>query len=237
MITGKKIEPASTKYWKPTANRFVGFIDIMGFKDMVARNNHDDIYKMMKKLRKSLEFTEDMFGKSFTEYGEDMFVKMTTYSDSIIIYSKDDTDESLESFFTSIACLHEDLFSLKIPHKGAIAFGKMTLDQDNSIFFGQPLIDAFQLQEEVRFYGIVCHASAENKIKGNPNDIYLYEHLCHFKEGRAKHLAICPMALDKKGGRTEIEISNLKSITSGHLRKYIDNTMEFIKAVKPIVKS
>lgn len=36
--------------WQITTNRFVGFIDIMGFKDMVARSSHEDIYDMMKKI-------------------------------------------------------------------------------------------------------------------------------------------------------------------------------------------
>jgi hypothetical protein len=33
----------------------------------------------------------------------------------------------------------------------------MTLDYEKSIFFGQPLVDAFLLQDELKFYGIVVH--------------------------------------------------------------------------------
>jgi|JI10StandDraft_1071094.scaffolds.fasta_scaffold2345218_1 hypothetical protein len=33
--------------WKTTAKRFVAYVDIMGFKDMVARNSHKDILEIM----------------------------------------------------------------------------------------------------------------------------------------------------------------------------------------------
>ena len=36
--------------WPVTTKRYVGYIDIMGFKDMVTRNTHDAIYQMMKKI-------------------------------------------------------------------------------------------------------------------------------------------------------------------------------------------
>lgn len=57
----------------------------------------------------------------------------------------------------------KDLFISKIPFRGSIAYGEMTVDLENSIFFGQPLIDAYLLGEQLQSYGIACHASAEKK--------------------------------------------------------------------------
>jgi len=37
--------------WNPTCNRFVGFFDIMGFKDMVFRNSHADMMEKMDAIR------------------------------------------------------------------------------------------------------------------------------------------------------------------------------------------
>jgi hypothetical protein len=217
----------------------VGFIDIMGFKDMVARNEHEDVYTMMKNLRSVLNFAEDVFGISPAEDSEDKFVTMTTYSDSIMVYSKDDSRESFDLFITAIACLHEDLFLENIPHKGAVAFGKMTLDIDNSIFFGQPLIDAYLLQEELNFYSIVCHASAEKEIlnHGDISGTYLFEYLCYFKTGRSNHFTIYPMSLGIKKPGLEDKVKKLKMITSGSLRKYIDNTLDYLSSVRILINS
>ena len=46
--------------WTITTDRFVGFIDIMGFKDMVMRSSHDDIYRMMKVINKAKTLNENL---------------------------------------------------------------------------------------------------------------------------------------------------------------------------------
>ena len=43
------------EFEKPTCKRFVALFDIMGFKDRVYRDSHDDILKMMEKLQQEVE--------------------------------------------------------------------------------------------------------------------------------------------------------------------------------------
>lgn len=90
--------------------RYVAFIDIMGFKDMVLRNTHDYIYEMMKKIQASTKFSA-----SVEWGGQKDLIKTTTYSDSIMIYSKDNSAESLDSFISTISSLTHDLFVDGIP--------------------------------------------------------------------------------------------------------------------------
>ena len=146
--------------WEVTTNRYVAYIDIMGFKDMILRTDHNDIYDMMLSIHKKVYSNANV---KWTEETTDL-VKATNYSDSIIIYSKDDSQNSLESFICTVSAFASDLLVEGIPYKGAVAFGVMTFDIGNSIFFGQPLIDAFLLQEELEFYGIIAHGSIENEI-------------------------------------------------------------------------
>jgi len=225
---------ANSDDWISTTNRFVGFIDIMGFKDLVARTPHQDIYQMMQKLTKSLKFNESIeWAKVKTK-----LVRSTTYSDSIIIYSKDNSYESLYSLICSISSLTYDMFIEGIPHKGAIAFGEMTLDNSNSIYFGQPLIDAYLLQEELNFYGFVVHSTAQihiDKFMGEKGIPFTHTYLCPFKSGASKHLTIYPIyAGEVKDDEEEDQnklinaIANLRYKTSGHLRKYIDSTEAYI---------
>jgi len=117
--------------WEVTTNRYVAYIDIMGFKDLVARASHDEIYGLMKRIEYSKQVNENINWD-----GNNLgLVKTTTYSDSIMIYSKDDSVEALHSFICTVSGITYDLFCELIPHKGAISFGIMTLDTISSIFF------------------------------------------------------------------------------------------------------
>lgn len=225
--------------WEITANRFVGIIDIMGFKDLVARNSHETVYEMMKKVSKAMEINQSVFSVDYDTEELNINIIMMTYSDSIMIYSKDDSDSSQENFIASISALSEDLFKDGIPHKGGVAFGKMTLDFGNSIFFGQPLIDAYLLQEELNLYGIVAHPTAEFKNKFYEEETVI-EYNCPFKTGNSKHFTILPSTFFSDSfGLTEFDIlyksvSDLRINTSGGLRKYIDNTLSYLKYSKEV---
>ncbi|MDR0436880.1 MAG: hypothetical protein LBH22_01110, partial [Bacteroidales bacterium] len=132
-----------------------------------------------------------------------------------------------------------------IPHKGALAFGKMTLDTERSIFFGQPLIDAYLLQEELHYYGIIIHGSVEEKIGVDLEDTaFIESYDCSLKKCRSLHYTICPMFVFVSANSPEydeaIQIHNqiftslekMKHKTSGHLRRYIDNTNLYFEYVK-----
>ncbi len=143
----KTEESSQGDRWKTTCKRYVGYIDIMGFKDMVARMSHEEIYDIMKDIGEARRDNETMD----LSHREKKLVSTTSYSDSIIVYSKDDSFEALDTFVDTMAGLSQDLIGDRVPFKGAIAFGLMTLDTENSIFFGQPLIDSYLLQEEILF--------------------------------------------------------------------------------------
>jgi hypothetical protein len=236
------IKKAEEVKWNVTARRFVAFIDIMGFKDMVSRNSHAKIYEMMQQIDYSRKHNERV---QWTTNASTL-IKTTTYSDSIMIYSKDDSIDSLRSLVYSVSGLSNDLLFKGIPHKGAVALGEMTLDYANSIFFGQPLIDAYLLQDELVFYGIVVHATAEEEIdKANQEKKtinFVKRYLCPFKAGSSYHLTIYPLYSDpsvlkmekytEDGAKLSKSVTALKYRTSGHLRKYVDNTETYLKMVR-----
>jgi len=225
--------------WEITANRFVGIMDIMGFKDLVARNNHETVYEMMKKVSNAMKVNQSVFSVDYDSDNFDINIIMMTYSDSIMIYSRDDSQSSQENFIASISALSEDLFKDGIPHKGGVAFGKMTLDFENSIFFGQPLIDAYLLQEELNLYGIVAHPTAEFKNEFYDDETVI-EYNCPFKTGNAKHYTILPSTFFtdpfdiKEFEILHKSVSALRVNTSGGLRKYIDNTLSYLTYSKDI---
>lgn len=221
--------------WEITTNRFVGFIDIMGFKDMVARSSHEEIYEMMKKINDFQKLNTSV--KWGQNENSPHLVKTTTYSDSIMVYSLDGSIESLNSFICTISALIHDLFAEGIPFKGAIAYGMMTIDIERSIFFGQPLIDSYLLQEEMKFYGIIVHGTAQRVIEDSNKTSFHIPYLCPLKNGSSVHLTIAPMFWIVKGYDEENEkladsLRKMRYNTSGSIRKYIDLTEEYLDIIK-----
>jgi hypothetical protein len=102
----------------------------------------------------------------------------------------------------------------------------MTLDDENSIFFGQPLIDAYLLQEELYFYGVVMHHTAELKLTketqmglNHKAVIPIFLHY-HFQEqDPPKHQAV------------QDGLTSMYFMASGHLRKYYDNTKNYFEHI------
>jgi hypothetical protein len=246
-----ELDDISNSNWDITTNRFVAYIDIMGFKDMLSKEGHSKVLDMMKKFGKTIEFTYDMIQIENN-------VKVIKFSDCIMVYSKNGTKESLSSLLFLLSSLMEDLLTEKIPFKGAISFGKMTIDDKDSIYFGQPLVDAYLLQEELHFYGIIVHSSAENEIREIYKNIsmkflYLINYKCPLKMGNAFHLSIYPIDFivlirgskeilaknnRKDNNLTALRksIDNLRRSTSGKVRIYIDNTETYIDYIIDNIK-
>ena len=72
--------------WEYTCKRFVAFLDIMGFKDMVSRIEPIKLYNKLKKFRSAIYKSVRMIDESK--------IKPIIFSDSIMLVSKDCSRES-----------------------------------------------------------------------------------------------------------------------------------------------
>lgn len=226
--------------WIPTNERFVGIIDIMGFKDMVYRKTPDEIHLSMWITLNALKGFEEQL-KKMTKDGYTP-IRAISFSDSFMIFTKDNSNSSLEQILYVLSGLTNTFFTQHIPFKGALAMGPMTLDLKNNIFFGRPLVDAFILQDEMLLYGIVLHGSVQNRIMNFPEigeyNGYTAEYTVQFKNGSGKHLVVfsffvLPSVAVPKDDifHTIAHLENMRENTSGQLRKYIDNTIAFYENV------
>ena len=217
--------------WEITANRFVAFIDIMGFKDLVARNSHEEIYSKLEYLNEKKRITVENLHKLVNN---EAFVTM--FSDSICFFSRNDSPKSLKYILTSTSLFFAQSIS-SLPMKGAIALGKISVDKNRQIFFGQPIIDAYLLQEEVNYYGVVFHNTVDKYIKEKnfeEGDRYFFEAKTPMKSGKITHNNIDWFSRfppykgkDRKESLSDL-IKSLKNNVSGKPRIYVDNTEEMM---------
>lgn len=223
--------------WEITTNRFVVFLDVMGFKDFIMRNKPQVVYERMKELSSiRKDIPRKVENNNPEQYRE---IYSTTFSDSIVLFSKDDSVESLDNLlYISRAIMASALISSKIPIKGSIAYGEVSVDRDRQIFCGQPIIDSYELQEDLHYYGVVFHNSVDrfinDKCQGNRDiEQSYFKAKTFFKSGIITHnnldIFISETVDGEKFDCKELEV--LMESVSGSPRKYIDNTIAMKKAL------
>jgi hypothetical protein len=157
--------------WDVTAPRYVGFFDIMGFRQLVKRHNddHEVLHGMMREFHNISIRAQEMHphggGKlhpALDHPGSQL--RVVAFSDAILALTRDAsaTSSLLIQLVSQMFFLHA--LRLGTALRGAIARGTVTADFERSIFFGQPVVDAYLLEEDQAWYGIVEHFSMEADV-------------------------------------------------------------------------
>ena len=103
------------------------------------------------------------------------------------------------------------------------------------MFFGQPIIDAFLLHEELKQLSVIFDHKSEFKIRSLEVPKTLNNLLVPFKAflsfGRATHTLLgIPELAPSRDIMTDLD--GLYNDTSGKPRLYLDNTKEFFQFLK-----
>ena len=211
---------------KNTAHRFVAFLDIMGFKDRVGRTSHSRLLAQLTDFNKAIT---GYIGKY-----QNTEIQLAQFSDSIVLFSNDITQKSLKTLAEVTRGIMQTAIKLQIPLKGAIAQGQITCDIPKQLFFGQALIDAYLLEENIHYYGILVHHTAENSVikLGTDNNIFK-DIQAPLKSGKIWHYELSwyiddAQNTDDKINEISIALKDIRQTVSDAPRKYIDNTLEVI---------
>ena len=233
--------------WKTTDKRFVAFLDILGFKDMVMRKSHEEIYRTLNEISESKKLVERAVeSNKVSKHYKDAGVYVVTFSDSVVIFSKNDSIDNFIYFLLATRWVFTGAFDEQIPLKGAIAHGEISLNKSEQIYFGQPIIDAYLLEEDVNYMGVVAHNSVdeyiskiETQVDANRFDGLLFEKKTNLKCGNLTHTNLnwFKIIKDKDKKKTDIQdiknkINIFKKSTSGTARRYIDNTLDMLEKMK-----
>lgn len=224
-----------------TKNRFVAFIDILGFKNLVDTKTHHMVFNKLSSL-------VDSFKKIKRDAPT---LRIWMFSDSILIMSVDDSEASADNilFYTSLIITRA--LDVELLAKGGIAFGQFTADFDKSIFFGKPLIDSYLLQEDMKMSSVILHHTMENKLKKMKykyvnlmENNRCFEYMTPMKYGTVKHTHLnwleyyhlykfdSPEEKEKIFKKYQKLIDNLYLDVSGQARQYLDNTSKFFLDIK-----
>lgn len=224
--------------WDIHSKRFVAFLDILGFKEMVLRNSHIDVFEKLKAINSVNLVVDQTF-----EDKNSRPLKVITFSDSIIIFSKNDSLETYSVFLDAVNWIMSEIIGRETAVKGAVAHGLISVDEESSVFFGNPFIDAYLLQEDVDYMGIVAHHSIdsyhksldESDLKKEIENAYV-ETTSILKSGKIKHLNLdyFPFIVYDKIDDMDEKLNSFKLSMSGKPRKYLENTFSFLNEYKKL---
>lgn len=196
-----------------TAERYVAFLDIMGFKDRVARHSHDEI---LSELQQMSEFiSTNLNGQS-----DIMFVM---FSDSFLFFTEYASETVLIRLVELLSGVMDHAINNKIPIKGVIAKGTFTVDIVKQLFFGQPLIDAYSLEENIVIYGIVAHHTFERDAKVMTD--WFIDKDIPLKNGNSKHYLLKWWS-DGEIKTVKERLNAIRETVSDSPRRYIDKTIK-----------
>lgn len=172
----RNVDMDNTKViWEEFCNRFVAFFDIAGFKHFRKNSSVDEVKEMLIKM-KDITVLQN---RHFQPFG---YLYIINISDSIIVFTKDDSVESFANFSHFIGATFNQILLGYRSLNGAVAYGKIYVDRDEMIFFGEAYENAYELQDKMNYYGIACHESINNYFsvndrKQNPEYYYTYHSL------------------------------------------------------------
>ncbi len=149
-----------------TRERCLSFFDILGFENLVKKKELDLIIAVYKEVLSVLE--EKVSKKRI--HGIDS----AWFSDSFIIYSKDDSKESFGLTEQASRLFFEKMLLKKIPLRGALTIGSLYTQKENNIFLGQAIIDAYNYSEGRNSQNWIGFILTPRACKGvQESDVYI----------------------------------------------------------------
>lgn len=107
-----------------------------------------------------------------------------------------------------------------------------------NFIIGKPLVDAYLLHDEVKYYGIVVHHTAEKTVKmyaSGDNNPYTNLPVA-LEKGKTAHYHLCWNMMDELLDAKDYTdkclewLDNIAETVSGRPRLYIDNTRDILTA-------
>jgi hypothetical protein len=128
----------------PYSERYVAFIDILGFREIVKRSEADPrLYEALVKTLSEIHAREPLGGEETVDF------QFQTFSDSIVI-SAASSKIGLAYLLNSIHSLTLGLMQESLLIRGGIAKGK--LYHEKGVMFGPAFIQAYEIEQTIANY-------------------------------------------------------------------------------------
>jgi hypothetical protein len=143
----------------PRTRCFVALFDILGYKDLVRRN---DLTKVFNAHMAAIKNVKDMIGHLEAVLRKNPLITIRTFSDTFLIYTSDiseyisnQEEQKIDQTFQALLAACDSLFIAanenKLPIRGAITEGELIVS--DGIEIGEPIIDAYEMEQKQEWIG------------------------------------------------------------------------------------
>jgi hypothetical protein len=176
-------------------NYMIAICDILGFKNLVNTYSLNVLTKhhignFIRSFHHSIhknDFPVDVL-PSLIELTDQSNLGIAWFSDTILIYTLEDTNDCIKNLFVTLGWLLFETNTYGNIHlRCGISYGEAYLDLQNSLFVGKPIIDAYMLEQKQQWSGGALTESAINRLPsyvqtGDIPDWYLVRYNVPLKE-------------------------------------------------------
>ena len=152
-------------------DRFVAFLDILGFSDQLARipleTLHDRYAALIDDADQTLFQPPNLSAPDGPRHRN--FDYAGFHSDSVILVSKPlDTNGPESAFNFTAACtqLLEKGFARSLPYRGCIGIGDVLLDEDRRLFLSNAIPRLLNIEKRQEWCGCVIDRAVEARLLG-----------------------------------------------------------------------
>lgn len=148
-----------------TKNRYLAFIDILGFKAIFDKLGDPEMLgdQMSVMLQSSIR---SALSRANVEVDDDSDlnvlsdIKVYQFSDSIVLYTEDDSHDSLMNIIITLNLLFAQSIIRGFPLRGALTQGKLYVK--GSVVVGDALIRAYKLESRQEWAGLVIDCELQD---------------------------------------------------------------------------
>ncbi|MFA5055705.1 MAG: hypothetical protein WC562_05965 [Dehalococcoidia bacterium] len=152
-------------------NRSVAFLDVLGFKQLVNSTSAEELglaytaasNNLGRLIRPLMEPGKEPTFFPSRDLEKPYCIKHT-FSDSIILVSHDDTEQSALELLIYTLRVVQTLMVQKFLVRGGVSFGDMYINIKDAIFVGKALTEAWELEEKQEWAGVTINNNLESKF-------------------------------------------------------------------------
>lgn len=184
------------------SNYTIAICDILGFTKLVEDNTLDTVVEshlawLRKALRHSIhkgDFPEEV--PTLEDLQSNASLGLAWFSDTILIYTIEDTDDALRELLTCLGWLvFETIIGGNTRLRCGVSYGEVFIDRENSLYVGEPLIEAHRLEQAQTWSGGALTPKAAQRVpevarSGHFVDWFVVPYEVPLKHGSIKTLAI-----------------------------------------------
>jgi hypothetical protein len=192
----------------------IAVCDILGFKNLVQNSPLQYVIEevVLRYVRRVLYWSihqkEAPNGFiSLEELKSDCPLDLAWFSDTILIFTREDTEDCLRRLLSTIGwLLFATIFVGGIHFRCGIAYGEIYIDQKESLYIGKPVVDAHNLEQSQVWSGGALASTARDHLSGLPWSEFPYDYFL------LEYPVPCKSTASKESDKLVIESRNMLAI-------------------------